>query len=97
MAIFKCVGYFYFHVREGICFAGFFLPSFRVVTLRVSIWVFLASRQAHTQETTKLTKGKQHRKNTNGNMQSVTTRRKGKKPQQSRILQAYQHKNILQT
>jgi hypothetical protein len=23
MAIFKCVGYFYFHIPEGICFAGF--------------------------------------------------------------------------
>jgi hypothetical protein len=22
MAIFKCVGYFYFHIPEGICFAG---------------------------------------------------------------------------
>jgi hypothetical protein len=24
MAIFKCVGYFYFHIPEGICFTGFF-------------------------------------------------------------------------
>jgi hypothetical protein len=24
MAIFKCVGYFFFHIPEGICFAGFF-------------------------------------------------------------------------
>jgi hypothetical protein len=23
MAIFMCVGYFYFHILEGICFAGF--------------------------------------------------------------------------
>jgi hypothetical protein len=23
MATFKCVGYFYFHIPEGICFAGF--------------------------------------------------------------------------
>jgi hypothetical protein len=25
MAIFRCVGYFYFHIAEGICFAGFCL------------------------------------------------------------------------
>jgi hypothetical protein len=28
MAIFKCVGYFYFHMPEGICFAGFFFAFF---------------------------------------------------------------------
>jgi hypothetical protein len=27
MAIFRCVGYYYSHVLEGICFAGFFYVS----------------------------------------------------------------------
>jgi hypothetical protein len=41
MAIFRCVGYFYFHMPEGFCFAAFF-PSFfsRGLTLHVSICVF---------------------------------------------------------
>jgi lipoprotein signal peptidase len=43
MAIFKCVVYFYFHMSEGICFAGFPPPPFfsHVVTLHVSICVLL--------------------------------------------------------
>jgi hypothetical protein len=34
MAIFKCVGYFYFHIPEGLCFASFFFLCLflRVVT-----------------------------------------------------------------
>jgi hypothetical protein len=41
MTIFKCVGYFYFHVLEGFSFAAFFLPFFHVVTLCMfSICVF---------------------------------------------------------
>jgi hypothetical protein len=40
MAIFKRVGYFYFHMPEGICFAGL-LPFFlRGHTQHVSICVF---------------------------------------------------------
>jgi hypothetical protein len=39
-----------------------------------------ASRQTHTQETTKINEEKQNRKNTNGNVQSVTTCKKGQKP-----------------
>jgi hypothetical protein len=26
MAIFRCVGYFYFNMNEGFCFTAFFLP-----------------------------------------------------------------------
>jgi hypothetical protein len=32
MAIFRCVEYFYFHMREGFCFGAFFLPFFHLVT-----------------------------------------------------------------
>jgi hypothetical protein len=42
MAIFKCVGYFYFHIPEGICLAGFFLSFLaRGYTLHFSTCVFL--------------------------------------------------------
>jgi hypothetical protein len=41
MAIFKCVGYLYFHMLEGFCFAASFLSLFsRGHTLHVSICVF---------------------------------------------------------
>jgi hypothetical protein len=41
MAIFTCVGYFYFHIPEEICFAGVFLPFLaRGYILHVSICVF---------------------------------------------------------
>jgi hypothetical protein len=40
MAIFKCVRYFYFHISEGIFFAGFFAFFSRGHTLHVSICVF---------------------------------------------------------
>jgi hypothetical protein len=37
MAIFKCVGYFYFHMSEGFYFAAFFLSySFRHVKIKIS-------------------------------------------------------------
>jgi hypothetical protein len=35
MAILKCVGYFYFHIPEGICFAGFLPFLARGYTLHV--------------------------------------------------------------
>jgi hypothetical protein len=41
MAIFKCVGCYYSHVLEGICFAGFFLNLARGYALYVPICVFL--------------------------------------------------------
>jgi hypothetical protein len=41
MAIFKCVGYFYFHMSEEFCFATFFAFFSRGHTLHVSICVFL--------------------------------------------------------
>jgi hypothetical protein len=41
MAIFKCVGYFYFHIPEGICFAGFLPFLARGYTMHVSICFFL--------------------------------------------------------
>jgi hypothetical protein len=49
-----------------------------------------ASRQTHTQGNKKKKhEGKQHRNKTQmENMQSVTTRKKGRKKQRSRILQA---------
>jgi hypothetical protein len=65
MAIFKCEGYFYFHMPEGFSFAGFFFALFQVVTL--------CTLQTQTQGNNKITEGKQHRKKTNGNVQSVTT------------------------
>jgi hypothetical protein len=37
MAIFRCVGYFYFHIPEGICFAGFAFFFALGHTLHVSI------------------------------------------------------------
>jgi hypothetical protein len=40
MVIFMCVGYFYFHVPEEICFAGF-LPFLARGWLHVSIRIFL--------------------------------------------------------
>jgi hypothetical protein len=91
-AIFRCVGYFYFRMPEGICFAGF-LPSFHVVTLCTFPFVF-ACGQTHTQETTKLMKEN-----------STGTKHKWKraecdhvqKNQRSRSLQEYENKNILHT
>jgi ABC-type uncharacterized transport system permease subunit len=62
MAIFKRIGYFYFHIPEGFYVAADGTNNKE-----------RASRQTHTQETTKINEGKQHRKNTNGNAQSVTT------------------------
>jgi hypothetical protein len=47
------------------------------------------NKEKASKETTKLTK-----KNTNGNVQSVTTKAKN---QQSRFLQEYENKNILHT
>jgi hypothetical protein len=77
MAIFKCVGYFYFDMPEGFCFAVFSALFSRCHTLHISICVFpvlfsfvifAVSLQAdkHTRkETTKITKqnstGTKHR------------------------------------
>jgi hypothetical protein len=55
MAIFKCVGYFNFHMPEGSCFAAF-LPFFTWSHSAQRNNKEKASRQTHTQETTKLTK-----------------------------------------
>jgi hypothetical protein len=41
MVIFKCAGYFCFHIPEGICFAGFLPFLARGYTLHISICVFL--------------------------------------------------------
>jgi hypothetical protein len=41
------------------------------------------SRQTHTQGNNKNNEVKQHRKNTNGNVQSVTTWKKGRKNKRS--------------
>jgi hypothetical protein len=49
------------------------------------------SKQTNTHaRNNKINEGKEHRKNTNGNMQSVTMGKKAKN-QQSRILQAYEN------
>jgi hypothetical protein len=54
-----------------------------------------ASRQTHTQGNNKINKGKQHMNKTQ--METCRVWRKGRKKQQSRILQAYENKNILHT
>jgi hypothetical protein len=41
MTIFRCVAYFYFHIPEGLCFAGFLSFLARGYTLHVSSCVFL--------------------------------------------------------
>jgi hypothetical protein len=52
-----------------------------------------ASRQTHTQETTtQINEEKQNRKNTNGNVQSVTQKKAKKKKQRNRLIQAYEIK-----
>jgi hypothetical protein len=61
MAIFRCVGYFYFHTPEGICFADFFVFFFVTIVTNT-----------HARNK-KINEEKQHRKNANGNVQSVTT------------------------
>jgi hypothetical protein len=54
MAIFRCVGYFYFHVSEGFCFAALLIT-----------FPFESASNKYTQEATKLTKenstGTRHR------------------------------------
>jgi hypothetical protein len=43
MAIFRCVGFFFFYIPEGICFAVFFLPFLaRGYTMHVSCLVVAA-------------------------------------------------------
>jgi hypothetical protein len=74
MAIFMCVGYFYFHILEGICFAGFLHFFLQVVTHFTSFHLCFfrqfsdscecaqqekASRQTHSQESEKIKKKKQ--------------------------------------
>jgi hypothetical protein len=59
MSIFKCVGYFYFRVPEGICFAG---PPPHVVTHCTFAFVS-ACGQTHTQNN-EINEGKQHRNKT---------------------------------
>jgi hypothetical protein len=55
---------------------------------------FLPQADTHTRNN-KINKGKQHRKNTNGNVQCETTWKKGAKKQRSRILQAHENKYII--
>jgi hypothetical protein len=86
MAIFKGVGYFIFMCLKDSASLLFF-----------SCLCLFASRQTHTQGNNKNNKGKQHRKNTNGNVQCDQVKKDRKKKQRSRILQAYENKNILYT
>jgi hypothetical protein len=50
------------------------------------------SKQTNTHaRSNKIKEGKQNRKNTNGNVQSITTCNKDKKNQRSRFLQEYEN------
>jgi uncharacterized membrane protein len=98
MAIFRCVGYFYFHMLEGFCFA-FFLPFFTwshctfpfVFFLLFFFVIFVVSFRvclSACKKTTKITKDnreKQHK------WKSAVCDHVKKRPikQRSRILQAY--------
>jgi hypothetical protein len=72
----KCVGDFYFHIAEGICFAGFFALFFlHVVTLHISIRVSFCSVLRQTDKhTRKKQQQKLTKKNRTGKTQMKTCR-----------------------